>query len=132
MSTPSKSTELDQLKQRVVDLEKELRLKEAYRMNLEATISEITPLRRHFKRQLKVRLRSFDGRMISKLQAGRAYHPAGVGQQDDLLEAARQADQINFTNYNHSTKRTIGLSFYLSIRHLGIEVVSRLLRLRQV
>lgn len=122
----------DELQQRLVDMEKEIDLKTRYAVHLEGLISEMIPLRRHIKRQVKLRLRTLDQRMTTKLGTRRAYKPAAVTKHGDLQAAAQQVDAANFRSYNRSAKKTLALSLYLSGRQAGINLVSRLLRLRQL
>lgn len=126
-----KVKEYDELKARVVELEKELDMKNQYLAHLEGTISEITPLRRHLRRQIKHRLRATDEKIIRRLGASKQYAPR-VPEGNDVLESVLKADQESFDAYNDSARRTALLTAYLASRKAGIDVVSRLLRMRKI
>ena len=129
--------ELEALRQQVRDLEEEVAMKSAYATHLERSMGEITPLRRHIRRQLKQRVRGIDQRMIARLQSSRRYTPNEVVIASDadarlLFDAIQEGDEANVARYNQASKRTLGLISYLFVRRLAIGAVSRLLRLRKV
>lgn len=122
------------LKQQVGNLEEEMALKNAYISHLERSLGEVTPLRRHFKRQLKLKLRGIDGRIMRKLGANATYTPTAptTDPDADLLAAVRDADHVNFVAYNQRHTPTFALSMYLRVRRISIGLIGRLWRLRQV
>lgn len=125
------------LQQRVRDLEEEVAMKSAYAVHLERSISEITPLRRHIRRQLKMRLRGIDSRVAARLQSGRQYMPDDIKIEHDMttqqvLSRVVDADSASFARYNRSTKQSFGLRLYRALRRFAIGIISRLLRLRKV
>jgi FkbM family methyltransferase len=120
------------LKRRTAELERELALKNQSIVHLEGAISEITPLRRHLRRQIKQRLRSTDQKILRRLGSSRQYNTHTLDRDNELLEAVLKADRANFANYNETQRRTAAQRAYLVTRRAGIEAASRLLRMRKV
>lgn len=122
-----------QLKQRVAELEKEVELKNQQVTSLERFIAEVTPLRRHVRRQVKHRLRATDQKIINKLGAVQSYTPMTVdSDHKDTLESLFRADQANFATYNQAVRRTSSQKAYLTVRRAGIQAATKLLRMGKV
>ena len=120
------------LKKQVADLKRELHLKNRSLEQLEDTVREITPLRRHLKRQTKARLRKIDDRAITALGSRNRYVPVVVDPARSNLADLRRADTENFRNHNRFAKRSAGLSLYLLGRRAGSNAANTLLGLKKV
>jgi hypothetical protein len=107
-------------------------MRNQYLMHLEGLINEITPLRRHLRRQVKHRLRSTDQKILNKLGSRGRYEPQSPTDSTDLLAAAQLVDRANMRQYNMANRKSALQSVYLMTRRAGIETASRLLRMRKV
>jgi FkbM family methyltransferase len=120
--------EYESLQYRVAELEKELEIKARHIEHLENIIRSITPLRRHFKRQVRQKFVGLNARIVHALTSHKQYAPAKVVADDDPLAAAQQADAQNFANYNQATEPTAMLTFYLKCRNGVVHMANKLLR----
>lgn len=123
----------ERLQQRVQELEQELDIKNQHLSHLEGMVREITPLRRHMRRQAKNRLRSFDRLAKNRLSRRDLYVPRPVPEKTkNVLVSVRQVDADNFKRYNDSRRKTFALSAYLLSRKAGITLISRLLKMGNI
>lgn len=121
--------DIQKLKDRIQELENELEIKGKYILHLEGRIAEITPLRRHAKRQVKQKLRGINSKIVGSLQSRNQYVPATAPQSDDaLLQAAQATDRQNFAQYNKATKDPALLKVYIRTRSLAAKVLNKALR----
>lgn len=116
------------MKDRMAELESEIQLKAKYILHLEGQINEITPLRRHFKRQVKAKLKGVNGRIVRTLKSHKRYKPTAIADHDDLLQAAKQTDKANFEEYNKAAKDPAVLRAYLRARGMAARVANKILR----
>lgn len=123
--------ERDRLKERAAELEQELKIRDQSIQRLDRLVRELTPLRRHIKRQIKLRMQTFDRKAISRLSAGRAYKPAPVNSNVALADI-HKIDSNNFSDYNQSCRIPLGLSVYLLLRRGTVHFISTILGLRRV
>jgi FkbM family methyltransferase len=121
---------LEESQSRVFDLEKEIELKNSQITHLAATLGELMPLRRHFKRQLKTKLKYINKNIYNKLKSRNTYVPLGVN--DVSVKNIINIDAINFIRYNQSKRAPLRLKIYLGITGFMIRMASRVLRITKV
>ncbi|RWZ78350.1 MAG: FkbM family methyltransferase [Candidatus Microsaccharimonas sossegonensis] len=121
---------LERSQLRLLSLEKELELKTEQINHLGATLGELTPLRRHFKRQLKIKLKNVNRKIYDSLKSHNKYAPLGIAAA--TIEAANNADKLNFSRYNQSKKAPPLLRLYIKITNFLIRIASRFLRITKV
>lgn len=113
------------------ELEKETVLKGEYIAHLENVINEITPLRRHIKRQVVSRLKGIHKKNIAFLKSRRTYNPLSPEIDCHDVEELLKIDKINFLRYNQSTHKTLALSLYLGFCRQAIHLAKELGRIRK-
>ncbi|HSX00432.1 MAG TPA: FkbM family methyltransferase [Patescibacteria group bacterium] len=119
--------DLERSQAHMKELEKELDIKNQHIAHLDGLIQELTPLRRHFKRQVKGKFRALDERMVRRLSSKRSYTPGAIVEGEDLLAVAKRADYENFKRYNTSTKIGVMLALYLGFRRTMVRILSMIL-----
>jgi len=125
--------ELDRLESsqaKFLNLEKELELKTEQITHLEATLGEVMPLRRHFKRQLKMKLKNVNKNIYDKLKSNNKYAPITLA--DSQGQTIEELDRLNFLRYNESKRAPFLLKLYLGITGFMIRMASRILRITKV
>lgn len=120
--------ELSQTK--YLELEKEFELKSEQITHLEATLGEVMPLRRHFKRQLKSKLKNVNKNIYDTLKSHNKYTPVSLS--DMKGQDVMDVDMLNFLRYNESKKAPFLLKIYLGITGFMIRMASRILRITKV
>jgi len=120
--------ELSQTK--YLDLEKEFELKSEQITHLEATLGEVMPLRRHFKRQLKMKLKNVNKNIYDKLKSNNNYTPVTLNDMKD--QDVIDVDKLNFLRYNESKRAPFLLKIYLGLTGFMIRMASRILRITKV
>lgn len=118
---------LEQSQIKLLDLEKEFELKSDQITHLEATLGEVMPLRRHFKRQLKAKLKNLNKNLYDSLKSNNKYIPLDIGDED-----MASIDKANFARYNQSKRAPFLLKIYLGITGFMIRMASRILRITKV
>jgi len=122
-------TRLELSHSKLLDLEKELELKTEQITHLEAILGEVMPLRRHFKRQLKMKLKNANKQLYNKLKSRNSYVPLSL---EGSGQDAESVDKLNFSRYNQSKRAPFFLKIYLSLTGFGIRMASRILRITKV
>lgn len=102
-------------------LREELAKVQARASQLENTLEEILPLRRHVKRNVKHRLIQADRRILGALTNGNDFKPEPVpasvqGSPKDRLATAAANDVANFAGYNRPAKHHPALPVYKTAR----------------
>lgn len=86
--------------------DKEIEAKNDHIVQLERTIGEITPLRRHIKRFIRFRIGEIDRGLTKVVTRKNNFKPHGVDKESSdqsikaLLQTANESDQKNFASYN--------------------------------
>jgi FkbM family methyltransferase len=105
--------------------------------HLQRTLNEMTPLRRHLKRQVRHHIIETDKKIVRKLSRKRDFTPAAHAptpadsSRSSLLDATRTYDSQNFERYSQAAKPRSALPAYMQSRHAvykGLRQAKRKLR----
>lgn len=107
-------------------LEREIDMQKQHVYKLQGQIEEITPLRRHFKRQVKTRLHGIDYRIMQRLESSKAYHADKVTASD--IESLEKSDKKNFESYNEVKKGSFVLRQYVRARRTAAKTLEKVLK----
>jgi len=121
---------LEIAQKKLIDFEKEFELKTDQITHLGATLGELTPLRRHFKRQLKLKLKNINKRIYDSLKSNNKYRPLSL--EDMKGQNVETIDKLNFSRYNESKRAPYLLKIYLGLTGFLIRMASRILRITKV
>lgn len=125
--------EYERVNSRLAELEKELELKRQHVSHLEGVLNEVLPLRRHFKRQVKAKLKNANSSIILALKKHKSYVPAEFEHSStSTIDSLLKSDRMSFIEYNKSSKTPTRLRLYLKLTSLLIRVSSKLLRISKV
>lgn len=115
--------------ERLDELERDNTIKDDRINELQTTITDITPLRKHIKRQIKQRLRNYEHRLIIRLNRKSPYQPPKVsGVERNELAQAQLADVVAFGRYNKVSKDRVAFRVYILIRMLIVRLIKAMLR----
>lgn len=120
------------LEQKIRELEKEGQQKDEQIRRLEATLDQVTPLRRHLKRTVRLRLLWLDRGIAAKLKSQNAFKPQAVSTvpatSSELLERAHKADEQNLARYNQSATDNLSYRLYMGGRNRAAKAARTVLR----
>lgn len=116
--------------EKLLNLEKELELKSEQIAHLQSTLGEVTPLRRHLKRQLKAKLKNLNKRTYDALKSRNKYVPLALSDAKEV--GVVDVDKINFDRYNQSKQAPFMLKVYLKVTGTTIRMASKILRITKV
>lgn len=124
---------LQKVDQRTEELERVNTIKEEQINSLQTTINDITPLRKHIKRQVKQRLRNSEHRLILHLNHKSPYQPPKANgiNEDDLLNQAQSIDIQAFSQYNKASKDRLAYRIYLPLRTLIVRLIKTILKVER-
>jgi len=124
--------DIEKLHDELAGLQLELELKNQHIAHMEATLNEVLPLRRHFKRQIKNKLRLINQKISHKLKPHRTYEPVILDVSRPSLEVLINSDRANFTKYKNYSKISLGSKIYTKSRDRIFRTMSKLLRIAKV
>jgi len=101
----------------VIETNKELSYLESRNQALSNEIDALTPLRKHFKRQVKIRLIKLDHKIANKLNGTRDYMPRAINEKYDL-NSIQTYDQQNFEMYNEKITYNVLFRLYVYCKRL--------------
>lgn len=115
-------------------LEKQLQAANQQVHDLQKLINEVTPLKKHLKRQVKQRLLKLDKKVTDKLAGDSKYVPHQVsqvkGNKQELLQHARDIDVQNFNRFNDRPTK-VALRGYEKLKVGTIKTVRSATKLRR-
>ncbi len=115
----------------LTSLQTEIELKNQQIAHLEATLSEVLPLRRHFKRQLKSKLKNINNKITNKLNPVRPYEPTEA-KENNSLNSLIDYDKANFAKFKEYSKIPPLTKAYNSTKDRAFRALSKLLRIAKV
>ena len=114
----------DALGLEVIEANKELSYLQSRNQTLINEIDSLTPLRKHFKRQLKVRLVNLDHKITNKLNNTKDYKPTAINEKYDIGSIKRY-DYQNFKAYNEEVTYNIWFRSYI----IGKRIIKNIYKL---
>jgi len=98
--------------------------------NLQTTLDEVLPLRKHLKRTLRYHLGRVDRKVARSLARSNNFKPVPVNaeadSQQDALKLAQISDNSNFTAFNRAPRQHPLMPVYRASRKAGVKTVSKL------
>lgn len=114
------------------NLNQELAAKSQQAAQLESSLDEVTPLRRHIKKHIKERLKRVDQKISRRLVRANTFKAAPVskGQLPNSpqirLSLAKASDRDNFAAYNRAPKQHPGLPAYKMTKKIAKKTAKKL------
>jgi len=108
----------------VIETSKELSYIQSRNQALINEIDALTPLRKHFKRQVKIRLVNLDQKITNRLNYTKEYTPATINEKYDK-NTIKRYDYQNFKVYNEKTTFNIWFRSYI----IGKRIIKKIYKM---